>query len=459
MGGSYYDRDTTSYPTSTTNTTSNNFNNPVGLQGTLHEHLDPKKYSKIGENSYTQISTFSRSPIVFGLDVTGSMGEWVKIIYDKLPMFYGQVIQQKYLEDPSISFCAVGDSDWSIAPLQVSTFSQGLEIDDQIKKLFLEGGGGGNGKESYELLAYFYLNKVNLQNCQFPFLFITGDEIFFEKITSKALKKVLNIDQNDENNENNNNNEINIDLELDSVEIFKKLCAKYNVFHIRKSYSDPKTEKIMAKKWADAIGKERILDVETPKACIDVILGAISLTSGSRNLEGYIEDMKQRGQTPDRIKEVTRALILYSSRLQTGKIEPVINEFKYKNYEDEFGNVLVEELEEPNRKEAMDLLNEFKKNFIFPIKNEKEEENQQKIQKIMKDIPAELFCPITGDLFTHPVLTEDGQTYERTAIEQWFKYGHMKSPLCGSRLNSTDLISNRSIKNLVEFYKNRDYDD
>jgi len=28
-------------------------------------------------------------PIVFALDVTGSMGDWSKIIYDKMPMFYG----------------------------------------------------------------------------------------------------------------------------------------------------------------------------------------------------------------------------------------------------------------------------------------------------------------------------------------------------------------------------------
>ena len=36
--------------------------------------------------------------------------------------------------------------------------------------------------------------------------------------------------------------------------------------------------------------------MKTAKACIDVMLGAIAITSGARNLETYIEDMKQRGQ-------------------------------------------------------------------------------------------------------------------------------------------------------------------
>ncbi len=40
-----------------------------------------------------------------------------------------------------------------------------------------------------------------------------------------------------------------------------------------------------------------MLDVQTPKACIDIILGAISITSGARTLKSYIADMEERGQT------------------------------------------------------------------------------------------------------------------------------------------------------------------
>ena len=34
------------------------------------------------------------------------------------------------------------------------------------------------------------------------------------------------------------------------------------------------------------------------------------------------------------------------------------------------------------------------------------------------DTPPHLCCPLTHDLFLHPVITEAGQIYERTAIEQ-----------------------------------------
>jgi hypothetical protein len=33
--------------------------------------------------------------------------------------------------------------------------------------------------------------------------------------------------------------------------------------------------------------------------------------------------------------------------------------------------------------------------------------------------PEELSCPITFKLMTDPVVAEDGQTYQRQAIEQW----------------------------------------
>ena len=54
--------------------------------------------------------------------------------------------------------------------------------------------------------------------------------------------------------------------------------------------------------------------MKTAKACIDVMLGAIAITAGARTMETYIEDMKQRGQDADRIKEVTEALKDYASK-------------------------------------------------------------------------------------------------------------------------------------------------
>ena len=41
----------------------------------------------------------------------------------------------------------------------------------------------------------------------------------------------------------------------------------------------------------------------------------------------------------------------------------------------------------------------------------------------------ELVCPITGDLMEDPVVTSDGHSFEREAIEEWFsQFAQDESP-------------------------------
>ena len=53
-------------------------------------------------------------------------------------------------------------------------------------------------------------------------------------------------------------------------------------------------------------------------------------------------------------------------------------------------------------------------------------------------------CPITNEPFTDPVIASDGHTYERLAIEEWFK-NHNTSPMTRSIINK-NLIPNFIIK-------------
>ena len=63
-------------------------------------------------------------------------------------------------------------------------------------------------------------------------------------------------------------------------------------------------------------------------------------------------------------------------------------------------------------------------------------------------IPNEFYCPITFGLMTDPVIAEDGHTYEREAIEQWF-VNHSTSPKTNLPLVSTNLIANIALRNTI----------
>jgi ubiquitin/uncharacterized protein YegL len=64
-------------------------------------------------------------------------------------------------------------------------------------------------------------------------------------------------------------------------------------------------------------------------------------------------------------------------------------------------------------------------------------------------VNPEFLCPITHAVMTDPVVTSDGQTYERAAIERWFAAGHQTSPLTSSQLESQTLVPNHCLRSMI----------
>ena len=64
-------------------------------------------------------------------------------------------------------------------------------------------------------------------------------------------------------------------------------------------------------------------------------------------------------------------------------------------------------------------------------------------------------CPITQEVMKDPVIAADGHTYERAAIEGWFK-NKDTSPVTNLKLPNKNLIPNYKIKSCIEdFLKER----
>jgi hypothetical protein len=60
-----------------------------------------------------------------------------------------------------------------------------------------------------------------------------------------------------------------------------------------------------------------------------------------------------------------------------------------------------------------------------------------------------LECPLTMEVMRDPVITADGQTYERAEIEKWFALGNRTSPLTGEELSSTNLLPNIALRQVI----------
>ena len=66
-----------------------------------------------------------------------------------------------------------------------------------------------------------------------------------------------------------------------------------------------------------------------------------------------------------------------------------------------------------------------------------------------EDEPADYVCPITHEVMVDPVVTADGQSYERLAIEQWLQHSAM-SPLTGEPLTHLALTPNMALRRLIQ---------
>src|SRR5216684_1918399 len=107
----------------------------------------------------------------------------------------GLLILKGYLEHPQILIGAIGDATCDLAPLQVGQFESGIEIEEDLGKLYLEGGGGGQVTESYELAMYFMARHTALdcfeKRGKRGYLFVIGDEAPYPQVKRHEVKHYI----------------------------------------------------------------------------------------------------------------------------------------------------------------------------------------------------------------------------------------------------------------------------
>jgi hypothetical protein len=145
----------------------------------VHANFDPKLI-KLRESVDSEANPQS-TPIILGLDVTGSMGFIAEYIARTgLGKLIPALYDTKPITDPHIMIMAIGDIDNDQYPLQASQFEADIRIAEQLTQLYLEKGGGGNGWESYDMAWLFAALKTKIDSFdkrgKKGYLFTVGDE-------------------------------------------------------------------------------------------------------------------------------------------------------------------------------------------------------------------------------------------------------------------------------------------
>lgn len=186
-------------------------------------------------------------PFIVALDVTGSMGKIPQMfLIEGLPTLMYEVFSAG-VKDPQLCFIAVGDHEVDDAPLQVGQFESSDELVDKwLQKVWPEGGGGGNGGESYMLAWLFAAYQTVIDSFekrgQKGFLFTIGDEPVLRTISTSAIRGITGLG----------------DIPTNSIELLEKAKEKYHVFHLHILETSNGSSKRVQGGWKELMGEDCI---------------------------------------------------------------------------------------------------------------------------------------------------------------------------------------------------------
>lgn len=273
--GSWSPSDFTTY--ASTNSYDDKSTHEIFNKKVIDENLDPKNIT-IRESRDSEDKDHS-TPVIVGLDVTGSMFTVLDVMArEGLNTLVSEIYNRKPVTDPHILCMGVGDvAARDEAPLQCTQFEADIRIIEQLEKIYLEGGGGGNSYESYILPWYFAAMKTSTDSFEKRgkkgYLFTIGDECLTPELTPEQLEKVFGG---------------KVQRGYTAEELYEMVSKKWEVFHIiveQGSYYQYQGEKVKTS-WKKLLGQKAI-GLSDHKKLAEVIVSTIQVWEG-HNKESVI---------------------------------------------------------------------------------------------------------------------------------------------------------------------------
>lgn len=265
----------------------------TGKAGALHKDLDPKGVTREARDSADHPASV---PIGVIFDVTGSMSGVPVTLQKKIPELMSLLLRKGYIQDPQILFGAVGDVFSDQAPLQVGQFESGIEMDDDITKIYLEGnGGGGIPQESYQNVFYFFarhtLSDAWEKRAKKGYVFVIGDEMPYPTSTKAEIKKVFG-------------DAVQADLSVQ--ELIAECSKRYHIFFVTPGHTSH--GHAFKDHWGELVGPQNVISLDDPEAVCETIGVAIGLVEGTTDLHTMAADLASVGVSPSVASAVATGL-------------------------------------------------------------------------------------------------------------------------------------------------------
>ena len=233
--------------------------------------------------------------IIISLDVTGSIGAVVRGIHANLPQLHELLLGHKYIADPQILFAAVGDATCDRVPLQVGQFESDNRMDQNLENMILEGGGGGQKTESYELIMYVAARHTAIdcweKRKRKGYLFIIGDEMAYPMVKMNEVIGHIGVG-------------IQADVPLD--DIIREVRQRYHVYYVIPGGASYGADKEVTDFWNNHLGPQCVLHLEKPGETSECIALTIGVNEGAISVEDGIAHLQKRGVDARTIDRMVR---------------------------------------------------------------------------------------------------------------------------------------------------------
>jgi hypothetical protein len=274
----------------------------------VHELLDPKWANQNGPHTGKNIREAMISddhpnptPIAVVLDVTGSNYEAAVTAHSKLPQLHGLLQRKGYVEDPQILFGATGDAHSDAVPIQMGHYESDIRMEEQLEAIYLEGNGGGQMHETYELAAYFLARHTYLETFEKfgkkGYAFFIGDEMPYEAVrrdygyTGHSVESLIGD---------------KLETDIPTKQVFDELKEKFHVFFLFQKQGSY-TEGQILPVWRELLGEHvRVLD--DPAAVCETIAAILAMFEGGLTIEEALEDLASNGADAGAVKATGKAL-------------------------------------------------------------------------------------------------------------------------------------------------------
>ena len=213
----------------------------------------------------------------------------------------GLLIRRGYLDHPQILIGGIGDATCDNAPLQAGQFESGIEIEDDLGKLFIEGGGGTSITESYELAMYFMARHTSLdcfeKRGKRGYLFVIGDEVPYPVVKRKEVLRVTGDA---------------LPKDVPTEQLVKELQRAYDVYFILPKLTQHWNNTEVHRRWAGLLG-QNVLRLEDPAGICELIASAIGVAEGVIDPSGVEDDLRQDGTSQGVARAVSESLAMLST--------------------------------------------------------------------------------------------------------------------------------------------------